>query len=120
MSGVSHNWDLYFGIIWFLFNHALLVRVHSDLHACRQGSIRLVVSNISVLQTWSHWVNIEEWVFPMLYVCHWLSVNRLVSLIPYSWQVKVGALLLNFNSLEPSIQLQSQKKRVKLTQHHGS
>ena len=101
MAGVADDGDLHFRIIWFLLDFALFVRVHRDLEASTEGSILLVVSHITVLQARSHWVHIEEGVLPVLNVGHGLAVHRHVVLVPDRWQVKVSALLLNLDSLEP-------------------
>ena len=129
VSCVAHNRDLNLGIIGFLFQIALFVRVHCDLHAGRQGRELLIGTYISVLKFWAHWVHVEEWVLPMFHVSHGLPIVRLMSLVTNCWQIQVCALLLNLDSLEPIVtnKFQSQitlaNKRERfdsLTQHRGS
>ena len=103
VSGVADHWDLNLGIIWFLFEFALFVRVHGDLHAGRHGRVLLVSAHISVLELWAHWVHVEEWVLPMFHVSHGLPIVRLMSLVTNCWQIQVCALLLNLDSLEPIV-----------------
>lgn len=53
-----------------------------------------------VLQPWLQWINVEEWIFPVIYLRSRRSINRLVTLVANSWDVEVDVTLGNLYPLE--------------------
>ena len=44
-------------------------------------------AHVAIFKTGTHWVNIEEGIFAVLNVCHWLSVQSLKSLVTNSGKI---------------------------------
>ena len=85
VASVTDNWDLHFRVVGHLLLLALLVRGHSNLETSRHRLEVLIRSHVSVLQTGTHRVNIEEWILSVLYVRHRLPVITLLSMITNCW-----------------------------------
>jgi len=85
MSSVADDWNLNFRVVGHFGLFASLVRSHGDLEAGRHGLEFFRSSHIAVLQAWAHWVNIEEWILPVLDVSWRLPVHGLVALITNCW-----------------------------------
>ena len=66
------------------------------------------------VEFWTQRVNVEEWVFSMVYLRCWLSIHALESLVANSWEIHVSSLLSDFNTLEP-IRTKYKKFIVKFT-----
>jgi hypothetical protein len=61
------------------------------------------LTNITILQSRAHGVDIKEWVFSVLNFGHRLAVHRSMSRVPNSGEVLVGTGISSFNSLELGI-----------------
>ena len=85
------------------------VRIHCDLEASRESLVVAVISRVSLLQTGSHRVHVEEGVFAVVNICHGLSEQTLVTLITHCWQIQIRTTLLRLNSLESSNQFKTSK-----------
>ena len=87
MASVADDWNLNFGVVWHLSVLSVLVRGHCDLETSGDGLEIVCCAHVTVLQTWAHWVNVEEWILSVLDVRHRFPVKRLVSLITNCWQI---------------------------------
>lgn len=104
MSGVAHHWKSYFGVVWQTGLISLLALVgHSIFHAVGQGSELASSSHVSVLESWSQWVHVKEWVFSVLHSSGWFLVQRLETLVAHSWHVHISVSSVAFNTLELSV-----------------
>ena len=87
MTSVTDNGNLDFGVVGHLGLLTVLIRGHCDLEARGHCLEVFIGAHITILQTWPHRVNIEEWILPVLNVRAWVPVQRLVALIADSRQV---------------------------------
>ena len=85
MTGVTNDWDLYLGVVGHLLIFSVLVGGHGDLESCRHGLIIFSSSHITILQSRSHRVHIEEGVFSMLDISRRFSIQGLMSLVADCW-----------------------------------
>lgn len=80
--------------------------VHCNLEAGREGLKVASLTDITVLQSRSHGVDIKEGVLSVLNFGNGLAVHRCMSRVSDSGQVVVSCLSVSLNSLEPIIQSQ--------------
>ena len=61
-----------------------------------------VFYNVFSVEFGAERIDIEEWVLPVVDLGRWLSVFALEALVAYGWQIHVGSLLSDLDSLEPA------------------
>jgi len=87
MASVTNDRNLNLGVIGHLCFLTVLIGSHGDLETCGHSLEVFVSSYIAILQARSHRVHIEEGILPVLNVCAWRPIQRLVTLIANCWQV---------------------------------
>ena len=103
VSGIAYYWQFHFGLIWKSKHLSVFSGGQSGLLLITQTNIVWVFGNILSVKLRPQWVNIKEWVFSMIYLGSWHSVQALESLITNSWEVHICTFIGNFNSLESII-----------------
>lgn len=79
-GGITHNWIL-LGVCQFI--------------------VLWMICNIVSIQFWSERIDVEKWIFSMIDLCRWHSIQTFKTLISNSWEVHISSFLLDFYTLEP-------------------
>ena len=110
MSCVSDYWNSHF---WFIWKSKWLsggIAHNWILLSWRQFIVLRVVCNIVCVQFWSQGINVEKWIFSVIYLGCWHSVQTFETLISNSWEVHIRSSFLDFYALEPIQSIKMNKK----------
>lgn len=98
---ITYYRDLHFGFVCKPRLNMFFTWSHSDLVSSTKFVEFFSCSDIFYGKARSQWINIEEWVFSVLNVCNWRSIQWLMSCITNCGKIHPSSLGFNFNSLKP-------------------